>query len=185
MQSPVLAVDGLAVDIRGAAVLGGVSLEIAAGQALGLVGESGCGKSMTALAILGLLPRGAQVRAGSVRLQGQELLTWKITAWFLDDAIRQGEKEYSRYRINQISGSTVDIPQFLTDAHVIKSRRSAERYLSRLTEFGRVLRESEARVVDDRAHGVVPPDFVIAQTLVGMRAFIDGGAEKNALVTTL
>jgi peptide/nickel transport system ATP-binding protein len=74
MQSPVLAVDGLAVDIRGAAVLGGVSLEIAAGQALGLVGESGCGKSMTALAILGLLPRGAQVRAGSVRLQGQELL---------------------------------------------------------------------------------------------------------------
>ena len=74
MQSPVLAVEGLAVDIGGAAVLGGVSLEIAAGQALGLVGESGCGKSMTALAILGLLPRGAQVRAGSVRLQGQELL---------------------------------------------------------------------------------------------------------------
>ena len=137
-----------------------------------------------------MLQRAREARAGLDRygpkgLQGQELLTWKITAWFLDDAIRQGEKEYSRYRINQISGSTVDIPQFLTDAHVIKSRRSAERYLSRLTEFGRVLRESEARVVDDRAHGVVPPDFVIAQTLVGMRAFIDGGAEKNALVTTL
>ncbi len=71
---PVLAVDNLAVDIRGAAVLGGVSLVIQPGEALGLVGESGCGKSMTALAILGLLPRGAQVRSGSVRLQGQELL---------------------------------------------------------------------------------------------------------------
>ena len=73
-QPPVLAVDGLAVDIAGAPVLGGVSLEIGAGEALGLVGESGCGKSMTALAILGLLPRGARVVAGSVRLSGEELL---------------------------------------------------------------------------------------------------------------
>ena len=73
-SEPVLAVDGLAVDIAGAPVLGGVSLAIAAGEALGLVGESGCGKSMTALAILGLLPRGARVVAGSVRLRGAELL---------------------------------------------------------------------------------------------------------------
>ena len=73
-SEPVLAVDGLAVDIAGAPVLGGVSLAIAAGEALGLVGESGCGKSMTALAILGLLPRGARVVAGCVRLRGAELL---------------------------------------------------------------------------------------------------------------
>ena len=72
--SPLLVVDGLAVDIRGALVLGGVSLSLLPGEALGLVGESGCGKSMTALAILGLLPRGAQLRAGSIRLAGQELL---------------------------------------------------------------------------------------------------------------
>ena len=72
--APVLAVDGLAVEIGGAPVLGGVSLVIGAGEALGLVGESGCGKSMTALAILGLLPRGANVSAGSVRLLGNELL---------------------------------------------------------------------------------------------------------------
>ena len=71
---PVLAIDGLTVDIRGAVVLNGVSLSVGQGEALGLVGESGCGKSMTALAVLGLLPGSAQVRAGSVRLQGQELL---------------------------------------------------------------------------------------------------------------
>ena len=70
----VLAVDDLTVDIAGVPVLRGVSLTIGAGEALGLVGESGCGKSISALAMLGLLPRGARVNAGSVRLRGEELL---------------------------------------------------------------------------------------------------------------
>jgi len=118
-------------------------------------------------------------------LAGQELITWKTTAWFLDDLIRQGEFEHNGYRVNQISGVTVSTPQFLTDAHVIKNERSVERYLSRLAEFGRVLRETKVRVEDDRAAGVIPPDFVIDQSLVGMRAFIADGAAKNPLVTTL
>ena len=41
------------------------------------------------------------------------------------------------------------------------------------------------RVAEDRAAGVIPPDFVIDQSLVGMRAFIADGAAKNPLVTTL
>ena len=41
------------------------------------------------------------------------------------------------------------------------------------------------RVEDDRAAGVIPPDFVLDQSLVGMRAFIADGAAKNPLVTTL
>ena len=122
---------------------------------------------------------------GPSGLAGQELITWKTTAWFLDDTIRQAEFEHGGYRVNQISGVTVDTPQFLTDAHVIKNQRSVERYLSRLGEFGRVLRETRVRVEDDRAHGVIPPDFVIDQALVGMRAFIEEGAAKNPLVTTL
>ncbi len=122
---------------------------------------------------------------GPAGLSGQELITWKTTAWFLDDLIREGEFEHSGYRVNQISGVMVDTPQFLTDGHVIKNERSVERYLSRLAAFGRVLREVQARVEDDRAAGVIPPDFVIDQALVGMRAFIADGAAKNPLVTTL
>ncbi|MEP6790025.1 MAG: ABC transporter ATP-binding protein [Ramlibacter sp.] len=49
-----------------------VSFSLERGQTLGLVGESGCGKSMTAMALLGLLPENAQL-TGSVRLDGDEL----------------------------------------------------------------------------------------------------------------
>lgn len=122
---------------------------------------------------------------GPEGLAGQELLTWKIAAWFFDDLLRQAELRYSGYRVNQISGVTVNMPQFLTDTHVIKNEKSVRRYLSRLREFGRVLRETHARVIDDRANGVIPPDFVIEKALVGMNKFIEGGAENSPLVTTL
>jgi oligopeptide/dipeptide ABC transporter ATP-binding protein len=52
----------------------GVSFELAAGETLGLVGESGCGKSVTALSIMRLLPPNARVTGGSVLLDGTDLL---------------------------------------------------------------------------------------------------------------
>jgi len=51
----------------------GVSFAIGANECVALLGESGCGKSMTALALMRLLPEGARVAAGSVRLAGEEL----------------------------------------------------------------------------------------------------------------
>lgn len=50
-----------------------VSLQVEAGQTLCIVGESGCGKSMSLLAIMGLLPRTAQRQVGALRFQGTEL----------------------------------------------------------------------------------------------------------------
>ncbi|WP_308493349.1 ABC transporter ATP-binding protein [Microbacterium terrisoli] len=68
-----LRVRDLAVDIAGTRVVDGVGFDVADGQRLGLIGESGSGKSLTALAILGLLPDGAQA-SGSVRWNDQELV---------------------------------------------------------------------------------------------------------------
>ena len=58
---------GMACPVRG------VGFTLERGDTLGLIGESGCGKSMTALALLGLLPDGAVV-SGSIRFDGQELV---------------------------------------------------------------------------------------------------------------
>ena len=72
-----LEVRGLDVELRtrrGAALaVRDLSFELDHGQTLGLVGESGCGKSITALALMGLLPETARAR-GSVRFEGTELL---------------------------------------------------------------------------------------------------------------
>ena len=68
-----LEVQDLTVDIDGRRVVDGVSFEVPDGARVGLIGESGSGKSLTALAILGLLPDGATA-AGSVRWNGRELI---------------------------------------------------------------------------------------------------------------
>jgi uncharacterized protein (DUF885 family) len=118
-------------------------------------------------------------------LEGQELLSWKITAWFFDDIIEDASFDYGGYPMSQLSGPMVSMPQFLTDTHVIKSKKSAQRYLARVGEFDRVIREMEVRVKDYAKNGVVAPDFVLEKTIIGMESFIEGGASKNPLVTTL
>ncbi len=74
----VLQVSGLKVTFHTYAgdvkALDGVELTVKKGELLGLVGESGCGKSVTALSIMGLLPPNAEVEGGEVLLDGVDLL---------------------------------------------------------------------------------------------------------------
>ena len=72
-MSPRLQVRGLSVAVDGRRVVDAVDLDIGAGETVGLVGPSGSGKSLTARAVLGLLPPGV-VASGSVRLDGRELV---------------------------------------------------------------------------------------------------------------
>ena len=73
MSVPLVAIRGLRVAFDGQPALRGIDLDVMPGEAVGLVGESGCGKSVTWLAALGLLPGRAEA-GGSVRLGGEELL---------------------------------------------------------------------------------------------------------------
>jgi peptide/nickel transport system ATP-binding protein len=90
---PLIDVEGLAVQLntsRGAAqAVRNVGFSLRRGETLGLVGESGCGKSVTALALMGLLPDSAVV-SGSIRLDGDEL-------------VGIGDADYRKLRGNRIS----------------------------------------------------------------------------------
>ncbi|WP_328392944.1 ABC transporter ATP-binding protein [Nocardia sp. NBC_00416] len=71
--APVLEVEDLGIafpgDAAGTATVSGISFALNAGEVLALVGESGSGKSLTAAAIIGLLPQAARVTGGSVRFR--------------------------------------------------------------------------------------------------------------------
>jgi peptide/nickel transport system ATP-binding protein len=76
--SPVLSVKDLEVQIRSDRgsypVVADMALAVRPGETLCIVGESGCGKSMTALTLLRLLPEAAQVTKGEIRIDGEDLL---------------------------------------------------------------------------------------------------------------
>lgn len=89
-----LAVEDLTIEYqtgsRNRQVVEGVSFELQRGEVLGIVGESGCGKTTLARALSRLLPRAGKVTSGSVRLDGKDILA-------------MSEKEYRPYRWDRIS----------------------------------------------------------------------------------
>src|SRR5688500_3167759 len=82
----VLTVDGLSVGVGGRRLVHDLSFAIGRGERVGLIGESGSGKSLTALAVMGLLPEGLAA-SGSVRLAGTG-----------HDLVGARERELSRLR---------------------------------------------------------------------------------------
>ena len=68
-----LEIEKLTVCFGDRCVLDAVSMSVKRGEVLGIVGESGSGKTMTALSVMGILNPQAQIKGGSIRLDGREL----------------------------------------------------------------------------------------------------------------
>ncbi len=80
-SEPLLEIDGLSVNLGQAPVVRGLSLQIARGEMLGLVGESGCGKSVTALSILDLFADSPlRITEGAIRFRGVDLRSLDLKA---------------------------------------------------------------------------------------------------------
>ncbi len=81
MSVPILEVESLSTEIQLSRsvvhAVGDVSFSIGEGETLGLVGESGCGKSITGLSIMRLLPNGGHITSGAIRLAGRDLVKLK------------------------------------------------------------------------------------------------------------
>ena len=73
-MSPILEIENLCLSIGATPILRGVDLQLETGKILGLVGESGGGKTMVCKAILDILPESAKVTAGAIRFEGKDLL---------------------------------------------------------------------------------------------------------------
>ena len=81
---------------RAVRAVDGIDFELRQGETLVLLGESGCGKSVTALSLMRLLPPAARIRGGSVRLNGKDLFT--LPEYAMRD-VRGGEMEIGRAHV--------------------------------------------------------------------------------------
>jgi oligopeptide/dipeptide ABC transporter ATP-binding protein len=89
--------------------LDGVDIQVAAGETVGLVGESGCGKSVTSHAVLGLTPRNGRVVSGTILFEGVDLL-------------QQGERRLNRIRGKEIAMIFQDPMNALNPVHTVGSQ---------------------------------------------------------------
>jgi len=135
MNVPVLDVDDLTVVLgsgeRQAIVLDGVSLRIDPHETVALVGESGAGKTMLALAVMRLLPRGMRVTGGHIRLDGEDLVG-------VPETVVRAKRGGEMAMIFQDPQSSLH-PSFRVGAQIAEAIRAHDRGTSRSEARGKVV----------------------------------------------
>jgi peptide/nickel transport system ATP-binding protein len=164
-------------DLTVSSLVKGVSLDIGRGERVGLIGESGSGKSLTALSIMGLLPEGLRA-SGSVRLNGRELLGMP-------------ERELSRLRGNELTmvfqepmtalNPTMRIGRQVTEPGRVHGRRRAAGEL--LTSVG--LPADTARAYPHQLSGGQRQRVVLAMALANDPALLICDEPTTALDVTV
>ena len=123
------------------------------------------------------LPHADQVSVDVVKTAAEDqfnALQWEV-----------GTGATQPYVVSQLTGAYQSIPDFLDSQHAITSKETAEAYVTRLTEFARVLDQETARIGEDQAAGVIPPDFAIDRALQLMTTSSSKQPADTVLVKSL
>jgi uncharacterized protein (DUF885 family) len=89
------------------------------------------------------------------------------------------------YVLSQLNGSYRELPAFLDNQHTIETKADADAYIARLAGFATRLDQEIEVTRHDLAMGVTPPDFVLAKTLIQMRALRAPLPEKSPLTASV
>ncbi|WP_455923743.1 dipeptide ABC transporter ATP-binding protein [Pseudomonas putida] len=178
---PLLQVTDLRIDYGTAIGLAGVSFTLQAGEVLAIVGESGSGKSTTAAALVGLLADSAQVRGGSIRLAGRELLGLREREWQSVRGVQIGF-------VPQDPGLSLDpvkrIGEQLAEAmtvHGVPRKPARLRALGLLREVGLEAVERLARQYPHELSGGMRQRVLVAMGLANRPALIIADEPTSAL----
>jgi uncharacterized protein (DUF885 family) len=89
------------------------------------------------------------------------------------------------YVVSQQSGAYSSVPEFLDSQHQVATAADAEAYLSRVHEMARQLRQETERVRKDAGLGVIPPDFILSNTIGQQQGLLAIPAARARLATAL
>jgi len=124
------------------------------------------------------------------KLDAQEQLSYDIVSWSYQRRLADRRFPWlgangQLYPVNQAFGIQKDLPNFLLSRHQIRNAKMAHSYVDRLRAIGGVLDAVTEDIKRQASLGVIPPDFIVDDSIAQMEALIAAKPEQNALVTDL
>ena len=121
-------------------------------------------------------------------LEARDAVTYDVVVTALQDQVasaqfKTGSGAQAPYTVTQLTGAYTFLPDFLASQHPVTNREQADAYLERLTAYGRVLDEESARVGQDAADGVIPPNFALDGALRQLGEFRGTAPAQTVLVS--
>jgi uncharacterized protein (DUF885 family) len=123
-------------------------------------------------------------------LPARDIVTLDVVVTSFENSVsnmsfERGAGAGAPYVVTQLTGSYTDIPDFMDARHPLRSRDEADAFLARLDRYPDILDQETARIAEDAAQGVIPPDFAIDKALEQLNAFASLSAADTVLVQTL
>ena len=115
-------------------------------------------------------------------LTKQQKITKKIAVFDLNNTIEEAEKfPYHSYPLNQIGGIHLNLVEFMTDIHPIRSVKEAKAYIDRLNLFDDSFKATLEVLDAQREEGIYPPKFVFDHVIRQLTEFLNYEKEENPL----